>query len=506
MKRRLMLALLTMMLLLSAGAHAERALPENLNAVLDTLYVQQGFQIQSATSSGNTAAVIVKSGSKSILSVLSCKDSQWTVDFENDHAVCDQSSVLLDTDDLLILSNPNPVDTEHSEQYYFELRDGQWIMTSTILYENLSSEFEPIREYIAWLDGDFMYTSCVYSDENDNTLMTRQSMPLPMVLTKEELLLSAFDRMEPSANGMGYLTDDSMSVSDDILQRLFLRLVSGDYTYVDGFLRSDGVQFIADKPDQTRVLLCCEVAYNDLHIIITESTPLPTGTVMGIENFVDTLNLGLQYYGCRVCKNSVGTWGAKQVESFTLGACFASEGSLWSNSSPAIGTVPWNDITKIDWTCIPKTLDEAKAMLDPSGWATPNNPNPADRLHLRSEPDKTSASLGKYLNGTPVKVLKRGSEWTQVRIGSTVGYMMTKYLVFGNAVNKVKTALITKQNLHPLTEIYWEGNQKADLLTGYEVSELVVIGAIGDSWYLVWDPWIDRYGKIRQSELWDGNG
>lgn len=64
-----------------------------------------------------------------------------------------------------------------------------------------------------------------------------------------------------------------------------------------------------------------------------------------------------------------------------------------------------------------------------------NNPDSADRLHLRKEASTDSISLGKYYNGTTVKLLgspKRvGSDsWVQVAIESTgvTGYMQTAYL------------------------------------------------------------------------------
>ncbi len=87
--------------------------------------------------------------------------------------------------------------------------------------------------------------------------------------------------------------------------------------------------------------------------------------------------------------------------------------------------------------------------------AVVNNPNPADRLHLRKEPNASSASLGKYYNGTWVTVLEyRDDGWQKVGIGlagwdggkevyQRVGYMMTQYLThdFGGAAQKVKSAM-----------------------------------------------------------------
>lgn len=62
------------------------------------------------------------------------------------------------------------------------------------------------------------------------------------------------------------------------------------------------------------------------------------------------------------------------------------------------------------------------------------NPNPADRLHLRSEPYEGAKSLGKYYNGAPIQ--RTGffnhDGWASVQIGLGAGvrkgYMMTRYL------------------------------------------------------------------------------
>ncbi|MDR2657661.1 MAG: SH3 domain-containing protein [Oscillospiraceae bacterium] len=79
------------------------------------------------------------------------------------------------------------------------------------------------------------------------------------------------------------------------------------------------------------------------------------------------------------------------------------------------------------------------AAFAASQTAIVNNPNPADRLHLRSAPSASAASLGKYYNGVQVTVLSyQNSVWSQVRIGSgdgsATGYMMTRYLKTGGSV------------------------------------------------------------------------
>src|SRR5699024_2440861 len=63
-----------------------------------------------------------------------------------------------------------------------------------------------------------------------------------------------------------------------------------------------------------------------------------------------------------------------------------------------------------------------------------NNPDPADRLHLRSYPSTQAPSLGKYYNGAPITVLEdNGKGWVRVRVGlapgSLIGWMQKSFLL-----------------------------------------------------------------------------
>lgn len=72
----------------------------------------------------------------------------------------------------------------------------------------------------------------------------------------------------------------------------------------------------------------------------------------------------------------------------------------------------------------------------PTGTATHavvNNPNPADRLNLRAQPNTNSASLGRFYNGTVVVVIEKGNVWSLVEVNGLRGYMMNQFLFFNNA-------------------------------------------------------------------------
>ena len=90
-----------------------------------------------------------------------------------------------------------------------------------------------------------------------------------------------------------------------------------------------------------------------------------------------------------------------------------------SNPNTGVWQGPTGSHQVAPWTII---LNEYTAAV--------NNPNPADRLHLRTEPMTGAKSLGKYYNG--VQVMIDGpvdQEWIKVVVGNLKGYMKSEYLV-----------------------------------------------------------------------------
>lgn len=63
------------------------------------------------------------------------------------------------------------------------------------------------------------------------------------------------------------------------------------------------------------------------------------------------------------------------------------------------------------------------------------------RTWLRSSAN--GKRLGLYSDGTPVSVISKGDTWSKIMIGSSVGYMMTKYLKFGGAESEAPTTPVT---------------------------------------------------------------
>ena len=146
--------------------------------------------------------------------------------------------------------------------------------------------------------------------------------------------------------------------------------------------------------------------------------------------------------------------------------------------------------------------------MDKTGWAVVNNPNPADRLHLRVSPERGATSLGKFYNGTPVRVLEERGDWVQVEIGldgNLTGWMMKKYLTFGEAMDQVQPAWLQKfyrqesgpQLLYPSAK---EENPQV-----LDTGSFQVVGVVEDDWYILLSDW-GQTGYVPQSWLFDGNG
>ena len=156
-----------------------------------------------------------------------------------------------------------------------------------------------------------------------------------------------------------------------------------------------------------------------------------------------------------------------------------------------IGSLPGFSLWEADLNALPKNEKELKAAMDRTGWAVVNNPNPADRLHLREKADRSSDSLGKFYNGTPVKILKKQGDWYQVQIGQVglTGWMMKKYLTEGEKMDAVAPAYPDLYLKGPYYDnpAAWAGTDvnAAILLDG----SYAIIGIYQDTQYILlsWD-------------------
>lgn len=162
----------------------------------------------------------------------------------------------------------------------------------------------------------------------------------------------------------------------------------------------------------------------------------------------------------------------------------------------------------------PPDFDDVAEMLDTGNYALVNNPNPADRLNLRTEPTTASDSLGKYYNGTPVQITEYLGDWVKVSVTGTEGYMMKRYLAFGTNMLAVESAFpdlfITPSLYGQDLNVYSRPDTESapmGVLTdqGNGRIWITVIGIVGDDWvHVICDN--DLAGYMPAADFYPGNG
>lgn len=125
------------------------------------------------------------------------------------------------------------------------------------------------------------------------------------------------------------------------------------------------------------------------------------------------------------------------------------------------------------------------AETEVTTYAFVNNPDPADRLNLRTEPRQNADSLGKYYNGVCVQVLEEDadSSWVRVRIGMLEGYMMKQYLTSAAGEN-VNSAMPTYISLSSGWELYHTRNTNG-AYSMHGLGEMVTLLGFSTGWWHV---------------------
>lgn len=95
-------------------------------------------------------------------------------------------------------------------------------------------------------------------------------------------------------------------------------------------------------------------------------------------------------------------------------------------------------------------------------------------------------------------------------IGGQRGFMMKRYLTFGQAGDALYLDMSAMPPLSARDEklkVYAEPQiGEYEWHMNEDWNTMRVIGIIGDEWYHVWFPATGEYGFVRQSDLWAGNG
>lgn len=455
-----------------------------------------GYAIAAQDAWGDTAAAVMEGEGQRALLVAEKQDGAWRIVIDNPNALDPDApcpSLLMDTDTALYWTVQ---DGSASAMFSCFRQSGAWGHVVLTMHDGRT-------ETQLTYDGSRLRMEYMGLDENDNILSRRAGPSLPARWMKDMLTLQNFDLKKLPHGHM----DDFDYPGEYALARTAEELFPGD-AYLDGDADADGLRFLLRRPDGATVFAGVTEDGTGLPRR-AESTPLPGNAkaYLGDENF--TSALVLEWEGNRraslvLAPYADGTWGLCQCPHF-VGVQLGRNWMMEEDGHRVFGEHPWSDISALDWNSLPASEAELRAGFDPSGWATPNNPNPQDRLHLRAGANRSADSLGKYYNGTPVRVLARGDEWTQVDICGVTGCMMTRYLAFGEAAAGVAQAPDSRLTLKDdRAALHVSPREDAS----YEIvtRDPMVIGVLEPSWFHVWVPETDQSGYMKQDALWPGNG
>ena len=281
-------------------------------------------------------------------------------------------------------------------------------------------------------------------------------------------------------------------------------------------VQSEAILMLVRKADDTKRLRIAG-AWNGDRYAVEETGPVPEDASMDTFHMWDgVLFLGNDLCSFNFTHSADGKWHFTSVQSSdSFGILYDGvenweESSVYRNDHVTYGVSPWNsDIMQLDLLNLPRSYDEAISQLDASNYMFVNNPNPNDRLHLRTKPQKGAASLGKFYNRTPVYVIEEKGDWAHVRIGNETddleGYMMTKFLTRGS----VACAFPQK---HILPEVYSETGFILKAKPQKDAEEVCtvtaswnIIGVVEDDWYVIMTG-DGTVGYALQNAFYDGNG
>lgn len=487
MKRFALLLSLLLCVLALPSACAAQGESELLAACLGQRYPD--FTEAAYAEWGNTAAAVFVHNGQKILCLMEQTNGQWQITVDNPNALDQDAplpSLLLDSDQALYWSY-----SDYPSVTYSSLREtgGVWQMPTE---EVISSAMEEnIVELVFYQDGRIVHQWALEDKEgNEKSRAADETFPAPWLA--DMTTLQAFDLSRFPV--LGYTEYEGEWPDRPFIAQAAAALMP-NYTFLSGSYVSGRLQFLMQKSDGSKIFVGVDEDEGPLRL--TESTPLPQDVCYGVENFTNSLG-----WFDNVCvtlkKYSSGDkrWGVCSMgfgERFFGPRCVQSDGNY---QLLYFGSHPWNDITKIDWTTLPKTLEEAADCVNGSGYAMVKNPDPADRLHLRTEPTKSAASLGKYYTGTPVKVIRVQGDWVQVDVFGRQGWMMKKYLDFSEPYTIDLTIFPGYDGVEwkKDPDVYQKPDENAGTIKAPNWMNTYVIGILEDGWYHIWNPWTDKSG------------
>lgn len=123
-------------------------------------------------------------------------------------------------------------------------------------------------------------------------------------------------------------------------------------------------------------------------------------------------------------------------------------------------------------------------------------------LRLREKPSTSSKVLDAYPRGTKVTILKKGVEWTKVKVGGKIGYMQTNKLSYAKYKTKAEKEAMVSGNTGSKTSgiisgdtayiikgvrlnLRAEADNTSDIIGSYRGGTKVTVIKKGKYWSLV---------------------
>lgn len=480
-----------------------------------------GYEIAAWEECGYQVAAILKKGEDNILCIAEQENAQgdYILTVDNTNAVYDGDvlpGLLIDTGGDALFYTYHDVNGCACEQYHAVKENGTWSEVDVTIFLEEGDLYHSINSCVS--GGTLYYQHCD-EDENGNILRAWEDMPVAADEGFEEsLLLKNFDihtfdpdptdGLYPMIRNEAFARSQSvtgetivdMDVSSVHIARLFDRADGTSFLRIDDWNWNGGNYSFADEP----VLLRFE-----------DGAALDTYHAGAGEVYVSS---GVMMYDIE--REDEGSWYVTGVDDSGVSAIgpdyAAPDGRITvsRNDGYIYGQSPWGCLNGGDVT-LRASYEQMMAQMDQSTYALVNNPNPADRLHLRTKADKGAKSLGKFYNRTPVIVLERGDTWSYVQIGRgsgcMTGYMMTKYLAFDEREKaQLDCAFPQKHLLEDQREsgVYMYSRPEQSFITERVFryrSDDFIIGVYGDEWYVVLRA-DGTTGYVPQHMFWDGNG
>lgn len=513
MKKAMLAALVLWLCLLAAACLGEEewTLPEGVMALCEAAH--PGYAVTAYDGWGDEtrgqAALVLSRDQRNVLCIAEKAegDAAYALTVDNDRALRDGveiPSLLIDTGGNSLFYTYHNSEA-HMTRYHSVKENGVW---GEVDVESLDTSLDAYDEEM-WGRVSDGYLRFTYSrrDKQENPLPGGYEL-LPVPVSRayaDSMRLASFD-VNALMVSWGTVSD-AEGLCDGLIE-------AGD-TLLDLDIQRQSIIMLVQEEDDTR-----RIRIADENYIVTETGPAPSDASL------DTFHMGegqlflVSDGGCyhNFERGLDGKWyfsGVQAEEIFGVrydGVEDWEKGvSVYGNDSVTYGAAPWSaDITQLDLRTLPCTIAEAVSQMDTSCYAFVNNPNPADRLHLRAKPEKGAASLGKCYNRTPVYVLEERGDWAHVRIGregtGLTGWMMKKYLAYGGDREDVVCAfpsLHVRENLES-TELLAEPREGA-ASRGKVIGGLYIIGVYGDDWMMAMTE-DGTVGYVRSGDLWAGNG